>query len=372
MTDRTAAPERARQTSPRRVRSIVDPAHDRPETAGAVVDHTKFLTGQSVMSTADEVIESGERRLVRIVLVYAGAATVWLALLGILTSAVLGITDWSPVTVTVTVGIVFVLGSSGLMLLALRRWARQLANAAAAEREALDSLREVARIRSAFLGGISHELRTPMTNILGFAQTIQTHHRQLGPHNIEEFAGRLVANTARLERLVVDMLDLHRQETADEVEHEPVHMEQLLRAAIAATGPRRQEIQVWCPAEWAMTDRTKVERIVSELVGNVVRHTPDDTHAWLLAEVDEDDGILTISMEDDGPGLDRSLLVEATTPFVQGAAAGASPSPGLGIGLSLARRYAEQLGGRLELGRPSGGGTRVTVTLPWVPINLDA
>lgn len=370
MTDRTAAPPRARSTSPRRVRSIVDPAHDRPETAGTVVDHTKFLTSGIPTDDAEAVIEHGEQELVRIVLLYAGAATIWLALLGILTSAVLGITDWSPVAVTVGVGIAFVLGSSGLMLLALRRWARQLTNAAEAEREALDNLREVARIRSAFLGGISHELRTPMTNILGFAQTIQTHHRQLGETNLEQFAGRLVANTTRLERLVVDMLDLHRQETAADIRTEPVHVEQLLRAALAATGPRSQVINVWSPAAWVHTDRAKVERIVAELVGNVLRHTPDNTHAWLQAEMDEEDGILTISMEDDGPGLESSLLGELTSPFVQGSAAGASPSPGLGIGLSLARRYAELLGGRLELGRPTGGGTRVTVTLPCEPIKI--
>lgn len=372
MNDQDTAPTGARPTSPRRVRSIVDPAHDRPETTGAVVDHTKFVTSRRAQASIDpdEVLESGERRLVRIVLFYAGAATIWLALLGILTSAVLGITDWSPVTVTVAVGIVFVLGSSGLMLLALRRWARQLTNAAAAEKQALDSLREVARIRAAFLGGISHELRTPMTNILGFAQTIQTHHRQLGETHLEQFAGRLVANTTRLERLVVDMLDLHRQESTDEVREEPVHLEQLLRAALAATGPREQEITVWSPAQWALTDRPKVERIVAELVGNVLRHTPPGTRAWLQAEVHEDAGILTLSMEDDGPGLDQSLLGEATTPFVQGAAAGASPSPGLGIGLSLARRYAELLGGHLALGRPTGGGTRVTVTLPYRAVEV--
>lgn len=370
MTDPTAASTRTRSTSPRRVRPIVDPAHDWPETAGTVVDHTRFLTTGPPTDDADAVIEHGEQQLVRIVLLYAGAAAVWLALLGILTSAVLGITDWSPVAVTVGVGIAFVLGSSGLMLLALRRWARQLTNAAAAEREALDNLREVARIRSAFLGGISHELRTPMTNILGFAQTIQTHHRELGESNIEQFAGRLVANTTRLERLVVDMLDLHRQETAGDVSTEPVHVEQLLRAALAATGPRSQDIQVWSPAGWTRTDRAKVERIVSELVGNVVRHTPDDTRAWLQAEIDDDEGILTISMEDDGPGLESSLLGEVTSPFVQGAAAGASPSPGLGIGLSLARRYAELLGGRLELGTPAGGGTRVAVTLPCEAIRV--
>jgi len=179
-----------------------------------------------------------------------------------------------------------------------------------------------------------------------------------------------VANATRLERLVVDMLDLHRGET-DEVRLEPVHVEQLLRAALAATGPRSQEITIWCTVGWVHTDRTKLERIVAELVSNVIRHTPHDTGAWLQATIDRDEQHLVIAMEDDGPGLDEAILDELTAPFVQGSQAQTSPSPGLGIGLSLARRYAELLGGSLTLARAPGGGTSATVVLPYAVPVLD-
>ncbi len=365
MNEPPAPPTPVRQSSPRRVRSTVQ-RHDRPVTSGAVVDQSRFVTERPVAQRADEVLGTGEQRLVRIVATYGAIAVVWLGLLALVTSTVLGATSWSPVAVTVVVGLVFVIGSSGIMLVALQRWARQLTNAAAAEREAMESLREVARIRSAFLGGISHELRTPMTSILGFAQTLQRHHRELEPQNIEEFAGRLVANTTRLERLVLDMLDLHQHETDADLRIEPVHVEQLLRAALAATGPRSQQITAWSTADWVLTDRGKLERIVAELVGNVVRHTPAGTSAWLQASVDPEIGELLITMEDDGPGLEDDILEQATAPFVQGPRAQASPSPGLGIGLSLARRHAELLGGALTLARPEGGGTRVIVALPYV------
>ena len=332
-----------------------------------VVDQTRFVTEDLTLRQAARVLERGERRLVRIVATYAAVAVVWLGLLVLLTPVVDSLVDWSPVTETIVVGIVFVLGSSGLMLVALRRWARQLSNAAAAEQRALEELREVARIRAAFLGGISHELRTPMTSILGFAQTIQRHHRELDAENLEEFAGRLVANTTRLERLVLDMLDLHRSETELESVREPVHVEQVLRAAVAATGPRDQHITVWSPATWVVTDRRRLERIAAELVSNVVRHTPPGTQAWLRGTVDLAAGHLVVSMEDDGPGLDDEQADALTAPFVQGPRAQADPSPGLGIGLSLCRRYAEVLGGTLTLSRPSAGGTCVTVRLPYEP-----
>lgn len=339
-------------------------SHAPPETSGAVGDQSPFVTLPDAVEDAEEVLDHGEQRLARIVAAYAAIALTWLALLAVLTDALLSRTELSPTGTTVTVGIAFVLGSSAIMLVALRRWARQLTNAAAAEREAVENLREVARIRSAFLGGISHELRTPMTSIVGFAQTIQRHHRDLAPQNIEDFAGRLVANTARLERLVVDMLDLHRSQDDGDLRLEPVHVEQLLRAAVASTGPRTQEIVASSTAAWVRTDRRRLERIVAELVGNVVRHTPSGTSAQLRAAIDADATQLVLSMEDDGPGLDEELLDAATEPFVQGARAQASPSPGLGIGLALARRHAEALGGTLVLSRPRGGGTKVTVTVP--------
>ncbi len=363
MNDTSAPVAPVRSTSPRRVRPTVA-THDRPATSGAVVDVTDATSASQPTTAVDEVLGRGEQRLLRIVATYGAVAAVWLGLLALVTSALLGRTTWSPVTVTVLVGVVFVLGSSGIMLVSLRRWARQLTNAAAAEHEAVERLREVTRIRSAFLGGISHELRTPMTSILGFAQTIQRHHRELDDHNLEEFAGRLVANTTRLERLVVDVLDLHRLDAAADLRREPVHVEQVLRAAVAATGPRSQELTAWSTATWVLTDRAKLERIVGELVSNVVRHTPAGTRAWLQASVDPDARSLVVVMEDDGPGLDEDMLDRATAPFVQGPRAQASPSPGLGIGLSLARRHAELLGGTLELSRPATGGTRVTVTLP--------
>ena len=369
MTGPSATAGPVARPSPRRRRST-DPSADRTAAGDAVVDQTRLEIGSRTVRQAARVLEGGERRLVRIVAVYAAAAVAWLGLLALLTPVVGDLTNWSSVTGMIVAGVAFVLGSSGIMLLALRRWARQLANAAAAEQRAMEELREVARIRAAFLGGISHELRTPMTSILGFAQTIQRHHRELDADNLEEFAGRLVANTTRLERLVLDMLDLHRSEPEGDDAREPVHVEQLLRAAVATTGPREQHITVWSPAKWVVTDRRRLERIATELVSNVVRHTPSGTRAWLRGTVDVAAGVLIITMEDDGPGLDAQPADAMTAPFVQGPRAQADPSPGLGTGLALCRRYAEVLGGTLTLSRPSTGGTCVTVTLPYEPATI--
>lgn len=172
MTDPSAPTAPVPGARSRHVWSTVAP-HDPPATSRA----GPRVTSDGPDAETGQVLERGEQRLARIVLVHGSGALAWLALLGAVTAAMLERTGWSPVTVVV--GVVSVLGSSAIMLVALRRWARQLSNAAAAEMQAHEHLQEVAGIRSAFLGGISHQLRTPMTSILGFSQTLHRHHREL-------------------------------------------------------------------------------------------------------------------------------------------------------------------------------------------------
>lgn len=365
MTDRVAgsATPNGRQ---RRIRPVVTDGHDRSDVS-VQIDQTQFLI-PLVASPEDDMASTPHEPAVttRVVTLFALTATSFVVLAGILSTLLRATTSLPPLAIDLAVGAVLVLGSSGLLWLALRRWGSQMAAAADAERRARENLTEVNRLRAAFLGAISHELRTPMTNILGFAQTIRAHHRSLEPDRLESFADRLVANTSRLEQLVVDLLDLHQDDAQPELKPVPVHLEQLLRGAIVANGPRAQRICVWPATKWVVVDRTRVERIVGEMVSNVLKHTPPSTEAWLRAETRG--GRLVVSMEDDGPGIDPAIVAEATVPFVQGERAQASHSPGLGIGLSLAARYAEMLGGTLTISTPSGGGTRVEVSVPYEPV----
>ena len=309
--------------------------------------------------TADE-----KRRVGRAVAVYAGAAVLWIAMSALLVATVDRVTTVPPAAVALGAGLTFVVATSLLLHRTLAGWSQRLAAASDIERRATENIGEVDRMRAAFLDSISHELRTPLTNILGFAQTIRAHHRTLGPENIEQFSDRLVVNTARLERLVVDLLELHRADAGAATEDvEPVHVEQLLQAAITATGSRSQRLYVWSPVQWVGADRDKLERIVAELVGNVVRHTPDGTVAWLQATTDG--GWLHIGIEDDGPGVDPQIIDQVAQPFIQGSKARRSPSPGLGIGLALTARYAELLGGSMSISTPATGGTRVDVVVPY-------
>ena len=343
--------------------AVGDRGHCRVDPS-AVNGQTASLHRRRTADPAVAPVDADRRRRVRrVVGTYAGAATLWIGSSALAVAIVARTASIPPMAAGLVASLTFLVATSLLLHRTLLRWSQRLSAATEVERRAAEDLGEVNRIRAAFLDSISHELRTPLTNILGFAQTIRAHHRTLESEDIERFSDRLVVNTARLERLVVDLLELHREDAGAPPEVEPVHVERLLQAAISATRPRSQRLYVRSPVQWVGVDKDKLERIVAELIGNVVRHTPDETVAWLQALTDG--GWLHISIEDDGPGVDPSIIDQVSQPFIQGSEARQSPSPGLGIGLALTARYAELLGGRMSISTPTSGGTRVDVIVPY-------
>lgn len=308
-------------------------------------------------------VDRGLSRVDRVVGVYVGGAVLWIVLGAAIAPAVADATGLSLGIVELIKGIGFVLGTGVVLRVALHRWAARLADGAAAEHRVAEDLREIARIRSRFLGNVSHELRTPLTSIVGYAKTIHDRGEHLERHHVRHLSERLVANAERLERLVLDLVDLDRMMRGDErLDLEPVRFDELVQAALARVPHEGYALAVETPAVTCELDRAKAERIVEELVGNVLRHTPRGTHVKVSVARNGTSVCLTVS--DDGPGIDPTVHTALFEPFTQGQKAGDSASPGLGIGLALVRRYAELHGGSVSSRTGPGVGTRVDVRFP--------
>ncbi len=260
-------------------------------------------------------------------------------------------------------GLVFVAVTAIVLRGVLGRWAARLVAAAWREREAADRLRRAESLRSVFLNGVSHELRTPLTSIGGYAATIQRHGGVLAPDQLAELADRLVVNTNRLERLVLDLLDTDALLRGVESLHPRyVDVGPLVRRVAAQTDPRGRTIDLDGVPVMAEVDVAKFERAVKLLLDNVVRHTPPDTAVnvrWRSHGTD-----LVLIVEDDGPGLAPELSGRAFEPFVQGGVATSSPRPGLGIGLTLVEQYVRLHHGRVAATNAPHGGARIEVTVP--------
>jgi PAS domain S-box-containing protein len=239
----------------------------------------------------------------------------------------------------------------------------ELERALERERAEAERLRLEDEMRSTFLRAVSHDLRTPLAAILGLALTLGREDLELGLEERRDLAGRIAQNARKLDGMVADFLDLERLERGlAEPDLEPIDVGALLREMVANSdlvAGRRLALDV-APLS-VPADQGMLERIVENLLGNTVKHTPGDSRIWVRLER-TDEGVLLV-VEDDGPGVpedERDTIFEA---FRQGAGSG----PGSGVGLALVARFAELHGGRAWVEDRPGGGASFRVLLAWDP-----
>jgi len=247
---------------------------------------------------------------------------------------------------------------------ALRKSERKYSEAFKREREAAQRLRALDEMKNTFLEAVSHDLRTPLTSILGSALTLEQSKLQLPPGDALDLVGRIAANARKLERLLADLLDLDRlQRGIVTPQRRPTDVESLVRRCVAeADREAGREITLDLEPLTVPVDAAKVERIVENLLSNAIRHTPASANIWVRAHAKEG-GILLI-VEDDGPGVPDGMLEAVFEPFRQAPGSASVHSPGVGVGLTLVRRFAELHGGRAWVEPREGGGSSFRVFLP--------
>jgi hypothetical protein len=232
------------------------------------------------------------------------------------------------------------------------------------EREAAERLRAVDEMKNTFLAAVSHELRSPLTSILGTAITLER--QDVAASDRADLLARLAQNARKLDRLLSDLLDIDRLNRGILTPQcRPTDLGALVRRTVESLdilGER--SITVEAEPVILSLDGAKVERIVENLLANAVRHTSPDRHIWV--RVCRDGAGALLAVEDDGPGVPEQLQDVIFEPFRQGPTA--SPhSPGTGIGLSLVAMFAELHGGRAWVRDRAGGGSSFRVFLPETP-----
>jgi two-component system sensor histidine kinase KdpD len=229
------------------------------------------------------------------------------------------------------------------------------------ERQAANELRSLDELKTTFLHAVSHDLRTPLTSILGMAVTLQRDDLELPPDDRRDLAERIARNARKLDRLVSDLLDFERIDRGVlGIDRRPVDVGALARGVVEDLYLAGHNLSVDADPVVAWVDAVKVERIVDNLVMNAVRHTPEGTDVWL--RVHAHDGGVLISVEDDGPGVPYGERITVFRPFEH---FDEDPSaPGLGIGLSLVSGFAELHGGRAWVEERNGGGAAFKVFIP--------
>ncbi len=250
------------------------------------------------------------------------------------------------------------------------RLALEREEAALAHQEAA-ALRRSQELQRTFLSRLSHELRTPLTAIRGYASSLMQPDVTWDRDSQQRFLDRIAAESARLGRLVGDLLDFSAIESGVlRLQRDWCDISLVLDAAISCLPPAGAAmIEVACdpslPVVWA--DHDRLEQVFVNLLDNALGHNPPGTRVSVTAAAPGQGGI-TVSVLDDGVGMPSEI---ASTPF-EPVRRRRAPTAGAGLGLSIARGIVEAHGGRIVLEQPAKG-TRFLVHLPIeMPARPDA
>jgi PAS domain S-box-containing protein len=245
---------------------------------------------------------------------------------------------------------------------------RALRDSEQREREAAERLRAIDEMKNTFLAAVSHELRSPLTSILGLSLTLEQ--QPLPVPDQEDLLRRLATNARKLDRLLKDLLDIDRLSRGIVTPKvRPSDLAAIVRRTVESLDVLgERSILVQTDHVVVPVDPPKIERIVENLVMNAVRHTEADVGIWV--RVWAQDGGAVIAVEDDGPGVAVDLRREIFEPFRQGPTSSAH-APGTGIGLSLVAMFADLHGGHAWVEDRSGGGASFRVFLPGVSAGED-
>jgi two-component system sensor histidine kinase KdpD len=223
---------------------------------------------------------------------------------------------------------------------------------------------EVERLRNALLIGLSHDLRTPLTALVGAGTAL--HESDLDPAQRREFSRIVAAEASRLDRLVGHLLKLTRLESGGlNTKPGTQAIDETIGAALCHLERQLgvRAIRTHAPEEVPLTsfDPVLIEQVIVNLVENVIRHTPEGSPVEISVFAQHDHVVVEVA--DRGPGVPPGEEERVFERHYRG------PGPprddgGMGLGLTLCRAIVAAHGGRIWLENRPGGGAIVRFALP--------
>lgn len=234
----------------------------------------------------------------------------------------------------------------------------------------VSEVRRLEQVRRDFIANVSHELKTPLATILGFAETLLTGALEDREHN-RRFVSIIRDQAASMAKLTEELLDLSQIEAGQlKLELEPLALPEWVANCVqvmeSAMKQKRLALSLDMPASLpsVRADRMRLRQVLGILLDNAVKYTPEGGRVTLRAFASEDRKAVTIQVEDTGIGILSTDLPRVFERFYRVDKSRTRESGGYGLGLAIARHIVENHGGRIWAESQAGRGSTFSFTLP--------
>jgi signal transduction histidine kinase len=242
------------------------------------------------------------------------------------------------------------------------------AEAFAQQQDLLQRLRALDELKTVFLATASHELRTPVSAISGFARLLADRITVLKPEQIRTFAERVDSNAQQLAALVENLLDFSRLERGLNVlgEQEQLDLGETVGRILDRhpdVAARHTVTRQTTPGLMVRGTDQAVERVLTNLVGNAGKYSPTGT--TIGVQVREWGGRVEMLVDDEGAGVPAADREQIFSRFFRGRGDAVVNTRGAGLGLAIVREFAGTMGGLVSVTAAPSGGARFVVSYPF-------
>jgi two-component system phosphate regulon sensor histidine kinase PhoR len=230
-------------------------------------------------------------------------------------------------------------------------------------------LRRLENMRRDFVANVSHEIKTPLTAIKGFVETLQ-HGKVDKDEENQRFLGIIQKHVDRLNSIIEDLMALSRIEQEDErkeIDFQQVKIEDTFRAAIQLCRPKAEEKEIHIDLDCkkdvtAVFDPTLIEQAVVNLLDNALKYS--EPQSTVLLKLYQHNSDLIISVQDHGIGIAQKHLPRLFERFYRVDKARSRNMGGTGLGLAIVKHIAQAHDGYVEVESELREGSRFSIHLP--------
>lgn len=225
----------------------------------------------------------------------------------------------------------------------------------------VDAVAELSRSQeqlAAFAGQVSHDLKTPLTGMLGFSELLLERDSVLGDSAAAGYAQRCLSSSQRMMSMIEDLL--HYARLGGTLRRERVDLDELMSQVREDLGARVDGATVRWGAGTLVGDPVQLRALLQNLVGNALIYRREDVPVEVTVGADAVADGVALTVADNGTGIPADKRTDVLSPLARLRA----DVPGTGLGLATCRRIVSSHGGSMELSDTPGGGLTVTVVLP--------